>query len=149
MITNDLEFLISKAVDTNKADYAVITGVQIHNWGNDGTGAPTLEFIAPTTGYVVIDGERVDLNLQKVSSAFVFWISERGLVGTCWTQQTQHACTGLSKVYHSHLQFIRAWHVSLLLCSISFFDLTLSSEHANMHTKFTASATCSQAQLCV
>jgi len=66
MITNDLEFLISKAVDTGKADYAVITGVQIHNWGNDGTGAPTLEFIQPTTGYCVIDGRRIDLDLQKV-----------------------------------------------------------------------------------
>lgn len=27
----DLEYLISKAVDITKADYAVITGVQIHN----------------------------------------------------------------------------------------------------------------------
>lgn len=27
----DLEFLISKAVNIEKADYAVITGVQIHN----------------------------------------------------------------------------------------------------------------------
>ena len=29
MITNDLEYLISKAVDTEKADYAVITGMQV------------------------------------------------------------------------------------------------------------------------
>lgn len=72
MITNDLEFLISKAVDTSKADYAVITGVQIHNWGSDKTGAPTLEFIAPTTGYVVIDGKRVDLELQKVRSGSLY-----------------------------------------------------------------------------
>lgn len=28
-ISTDLEFLISKAVDINKADYAVITGVQV------------------------------------------------------------------------------------------------------------------------
>jgi Limiting CO2-inducible proteins B/C beta carbonyic anhydrases len=31
-ITDDLEFLISKTVDPQKADYAVVTGVQIHNW---------------------------------------------------------------------------------------------------------------------
>jgi Limiting CO2-inducible proteins B/C beta carbonyic anhydrases len=31
-ITSDLEGLIKAAVDTQKADYAVVTGVQIHNW---------------------------------------------------------------------------------------------------------------------
>ena len=31
MISADLDFLISKAVDPAKADYAVITGVQVHN----------------------------------------------------------------------------------------------------------------------
>ena len=31
-ITSDLEGLIKAAVDTEKADYAVVTGVQIHNW---------------------------------------------------------------------------------------------------------------------
>jgi hypothetical protein len=31
-ITTDLEYLISKTVDPQKADYAVVTGVQIHNW---------------------------------------------------------------------------------------------------------------------
>ena len=34
-ITSDLEFLIAKAVDPAKADYAVVTGVQIHNWGQE------------------------------------------------------------------------------------------------------------------
>ena len=46
VITDDLEFLISKAVDPNKADFAVITGVQIHNWSTDLAGA-NFEFVAP------------------------------------------------------------------------------------------------------
>lgn len=31
-ITDDLEYLIQQSVDPTKADYAVVTGVQIHNW---------------------------------------------------------------------------------------------------------------------
>jgi hypothetical protein len=31
VITDDLEYLIEKCVDIEKADYAVVTGVQIHN----------------------------------------------------------------------------------------------------------------------
>lgn len=47
-ITNDLEYLIEKAVDPKKhADYAVVTGIQIHNWATDLNGkAPSLEFVA-------------------------------------------------------------------------------------------------------
>ena len=69
-ISNDLEYLIDQAVDTSKADYAVITGVQIHNWSTDLTseGAPSLEFVAPTNVYVVINGVRIDLDLTRVPS---------------------------------------------------------------------------------
>ena len=63
----DLEYLISKAVDPAKADYAIVTGVQIHNWGvefeND---EPNIEFIAPTTVSVVVDGERTELDLSMM-----------------------------------------------------------------------------------
>jgi hypothetical protein len=31
VITDDLEYLIEKCVDIEKADYAVVAGVQIHN----------------------------------------------------------------------------------------------------------------------
>ena len=45
-ISDDLEYLISKTVDTNKADYAVVTGVQIHNWGtNFEDNSPNMEFV--------------------------------------------------------------------------------------------------------
>ncbi|GAX83978.1 hypothetical protein CEUSTIGMA_g11403.t1 [Chlamydomonas eustigma] len=68
-MTDDLEYLIGKAVDTSKADYAVITGVQIHNWASDLTkGLPSLEFVAPTKAYVVVNGTKVDLDLSKVPS---------------------------------------------------------------------------------
>lgn len=57
-ITADLETLISKAVDSSTADYAVVTGVQIHNWSDADFNdqQPTMEFIYPSTIYAVIDG---------------------------------------------------------------------------------------------
>ena len=67
-MTNDLEYLIEKAVDPRKhADYAVVTGIQIHNWATDlNGGAPSLEFVAPTKVYVVVNGVKVHLDLSKV-----------------------------------------------------------------------------------
>jgi hypothetical protein len=38
VITDDLEYLIEKCVDIEKADYAVVTGVQIHNCERPGRG---------------------------------------------------------------------------------------------------------------
>ena len=60
-LTKDLENLIAKAVDTSKADYAVITGVQIHATTNDSVSGDLRElvdFIWPGAAYVVINGER-------------------------------------------------------------------------------------------
>ncbi|GAB4818999.1 hypothetical protein N2152v2_006045 [Parachlorella kessleri] len=66
-ITSDLEFLISKAVDTSKADYAVVTGVQIHNWGQEfDNEEPNMEFVAPAKVYAVINGKRTYLDLSKM-----------------------------------------------------------------------------------
>ncbi|GBF88278.1 hypothetical protein Rsub_00990 [Raphidocelis subcapitata] len=65
VIADDLEFLISKAVDTSKADYAVVTGVQIHNWSTDLAGA-NFEFVAPTRAYAVVNGVRTDIDLESV-----------------------------------------------------------------------------------
>ena len=49
------------------ADYAVVTGVQIHNWATDfDGGAPSLEFVAPTKMYVVVNGEKIHLDLGQV-----------------------------------------------------------------------------------
>jgi hypothetical protein len=68
-ITDDLEYLIGKTVDTSKADYAVVTGIQIHNWASDLTkGLPSMEFVAPSKAYVVVNGNKVDLDLSKVPS---------------------------------------------------------------------------------
>lgn len=65
-ITSDLEFLIERAVDTKKADYAVCTGIQIHSWPDPSTGAPAIEFVMPSKMYVVVDGKRTDIRLDAV-----------------------------------------------------------------------------------
>ena len=57
-ITADLEGLIVKAVDSKAADYAVVTGIQIHNWAADfHDQTPTLEFVLPGTIYAVVNGQ--------------------------------------------------------------------------------------------
>eukprot|EP00878_Enallax_costatus_P000335 GHUV01000414.1.p1 GENE.GHUV01000414.1~~GHUV01000414.1.p1 ORF type:complete len:449 (+),score=146.99 GHUV01000414.1:109-1455(+) len=68
VITTDLEYLISKAVNPKQADYAVVTGVQVHNWASDleDERIPSMEFVAPARAYVVINGEKIDLDLQQV-----------------------------------------------------------------------------------
>ena len=66
-ITDDLEYLIKHAVAGRRADYAVITGVQIHSWGRQFKGdAPNIEYIAPSTVYTVVAGERTDLDLSSI-----------------------------------------------------------------------------------
>lgn len=65
-ITADLEGLVKQTVDPNQSDYAVITGVHVHNWANEGTGVPTLEWIAPVCMYIVVDGKRTTINLDAV-----------------------------------------------------------------------------------
>jgi len=68
-ISTDMEFLAEKVVDTRKANYAVITGVQIHNWATELTpesGIPSLEFVATAKCYVVIDGVKTHLDLRRV-----------------------------------------------------------------------------------
>eukprot|EP00873_Tetraselmis_striata_P012561 jgi/Tetstr1/432825/TSEL_022176.t1 len=66
-ITKDLEALIAESVDPARADYAVVTGVQIHNWALDFTDEePNLEFVQPRSAYVVVGGERVELNIGAV-----------------------------------------------------------------------------------
>ncbi|PRW45249.1 low-CO2 inducible [Chlorella sorokiniana] len=68
-ITDDLEYLISQTVDPSKADYAVVTGVQIHNWGAKfDDNSPNLEYVAPTSVYVVVNGEKTYLDLHSMPS---------------------------------------------------------------------------------
>jgi hypothetical protein len=66
VITRDLEALIAKAVSTDKADYAVITGVQVHSWPNPETGHPAIEYVMPSTGYVVVNNTKSELNLSSL-----------------------------------------------------------------------------------
>ncbi|CAI7930844.1 unnamed protein product [Closterium sp. NIES-54] len=68
-INDDLEKLISLTVDPATADYAVITGVQIHS-GNQIQGEPfrterTCDYIAPHQMYAVVRGKRYDLQLDS------------------------------------------------------------------------------------
>ncbi len=51
----DLQDTIEKVVDKNKADYAVISGIQVHG--------PEENYIVPDECYVVIDGEKKKLKL--------------------------------------------------------------------------------------
>ncbi|CAI7872371.1 unnamed protein product [Closterium sp. NIES-53] len=67
-ITDDLENLISLAVDPATADYAVITGVQIHSGnqvpGEDFCPERTCDYIAPNAMYAVIRGEKHILHCE-------------------------------------------------------------------------------------
>ncbi|GIL77001.1 hypothetical protein Vretimale_3273 [Volvox reticuliferus] len=67
-ITDDLEYLIEKAVDPATADYAVITGVQIHNWGKELSegGDASIEFVAPAKAYTVVNGLKTYIDLPQV-----------------------------------------------------------------------------------
>jgi hypothetical protein len=67
-ISADLEKLISKAVDTSKADYAVVTGVQIHNWARnlDDPNSYSMEFVAPASVYAVVNGVATHLDLSQI-----------------------------------------------------------------------------------
>ena len=58
VITQDLEVLISKAIDTTKSDYAVIAGVQIHSWPLTVGKGPPLDYLWPKAAYAVVNGER-------------------------------------------------------------------------------------------
>jgi hypothetical protein len=67
-ITDDIENLVSLTVDPGTADYAVITGVQIHS-GNQIPGEPfrierTCDYIAPNAMYAVIRGQKQILHCE-------------------------------------------------------------------------------------
>jgi len=67
VIRRDLDKLIEKTVDVSKADYAVVTGIQIHSTtATNRTWHPALEFISPTSMYVVKDGVRNDMDVLSI-----------------------------------------------------------------------------------
>jgi len=67
VINEKLEAIIAKAVDTSKADYAVVTGIQIHSgvngYGNAFSYEKVAEYFVPSAGYAVINGEKKALRL--------------------------------------------------------------------------------------
>ena len=64
-ITEDLETLIEKTVDTKKADYAVMTGIQIHYW-TDPDNYYRNEYIHPGKSYAVINNEKITIPIRNV-----------------------------------------------------------------------------------
>lgn len=68
-IADDLDYLISHTVDHRKADYAVVTGIQVHNWGaRFDDESPNLEFVAPASVYVVVNGAKTQIDLNTMPS---------------------------------------------------------------------------------
>jgi hypothetical protein len=68
VITEDLEKVVSQVVNPETADYAVITGIQIHS-GDQIAGQPfrverTIDYVAPGTMYAVIQGKKYDLQVS-------------------------------------------------------------------------------------
>lgn len=69
-ITSDLEDLISKTIDPEKADYGLICGIHVHSWPEQGvnSGEPLLEFAWVSTQYVVVNGQRRELQMESIPS---------------------------------------------------------------------------------
>lgn len=55
VIIEDLETIIEKVVDPKKADYALISGIQVHG--------PEENYIVPDKSYVIVDGEKRKLEI--------------------------------------------------------------------------------------
>lgn len=55
-IQSDLEIAISKVVDTNKSNYAMITGIQIHG--------PDSNYVWPASLYAMVNGEQKEIELK-------------------------------------------------------------------------------------
>ena len=95
-------------MDPAQADYAIVTGVQIHNWGEEFEGEePNIEFIAPTTVSVIINGQRSDLDLSKMpalSPRMVSMLSKAaGEDGVCsYINNSTVSEIGASSMFSAH-----------------------------------------------
>lgn len=56
VIQNDLKRMITLTADTNRSDYAIFTGIQIHG--------PGANFVWPSLCYAVVKGNRMDISLD-------------------------------------------------------------------------------------
>lgn len=104
LFAQDLEYLIEKTVDPKKADYAVIVGVQIHNWASELVphGEVSLEFVAPSKAYTVVNGVKTFIALAQVPVSVQTHIWFRPILcrhripGACCVPQLQVPECGLS-----------------------------------------------------
>lgn len=70
LIEDDLNKLIRNTVDTKKADYAVVTGIQVHSSADEVTDEePVLEFIVPGKAFAVVNNKRTNLDLPDGSAS--------------------------------------------------------------------------------
>eukprot|EP00740_Mantoniella_antarctica_P011715 CAMPEP_0181368202 /NCGR_PEP_ID=MMETSP1106-20121128/11929_1 /TAXON_ID=81844 /ORGANISM="Mantoniella antarctica, Strain SL-175" /LENGTH=483 /DNA_ID=CAMNT_0023484237 /DNA_START=135 /DNA_END=1587 /DNA_ORIENTATION=- len=70
VIQKDFTELVRAAVDPAKADFAIITGVQIHSYGHTlDEWHPNMEYICPTSMTVVVNGKATNINLVDDTSA--------------------------------------------------------------------------------
>jgi hypothetical protein len=64
VIQQDFTELVRAAVDPQKADFAIITGVQIHSYGHTlDEWHPNMEYICPTSMTVVVNGVATKVDL--------------------------------------------------------------------------------------
>mmetsp|Transcript_630 Transcript_630/g.1733 ORF Transcript_630/g.1733 Transcript_630/m.1733 type:complete len:256 (-) Transcript_630:78-845(-) len=76
-ISSDLDALIKQAVDVSDADYAIVTGVQIHSWGQEfDNDEPNLELIAPTKVGVMVQGTYKALRLANLPAPSARQVSQ-------------------------------------------------------------------------
>lgn len=69
MITQEVEKLIAATVNPSEADYAVITGIQVHSTCDSVSDEdPTLEFVVPGTSYAMVGGAKKEIQLSSKSS---------------------------------------------------------------------------------
>ncbi len=55
-IQADIENTLKKVVDTNKSDYAVITGIQVHG--------PETNYVWPAECYAIVNGNKIQLKVE-------------------------------------------------------------------------------------
>lgn len=67
LIEEEMLSIIKAVVDPEKADYAVVTGVQIHSSSAGPDGNPCLEFVAPSKAFAVVGGEEKPIDFMLLS----------------------------------------------------------------------------------
>ena len=70
VIRTHMEELVRASVDPSKADFAIVTGVQIHSYGHTlDEWHPNMEYICPTSMTIVTNGKRTDVDLLAETPA--------------------------------------------------------------------------------